>query len=85
MKIESSGNGEIILSFTDIGISCPSRDFLYAANMSFNAIRENKILAKISGQYLRFIHVERCNSRSAEEASWSESILLSTHCVIQLQ
>ena len=28
MKIKSSRNGEIILSFTDIGKSCPSRDFL---------------------------------------------------------
>ena len=28
MKIKSSRNGEITLSFTDIGKSCPSRKFL---------------------------------------------------------
>ena len=28
MKIKSSRNGKIILSFTDIGKSCPSRKFL---------------------------------------------------------
>ena len=44
MKIKASRNGEIILSFTDIGKSCPC-----VANMSFSTIRENKILAKISG------------------------------------
>ena len=47
MKIKSSRNGRIILSFTDEGKSCHSHD-IYVANMSFNAIRENKILAKIS-------------------------------------
>ena len=36
VKIKFSRNAEITLSFTDV-------------NMSFNAIRENKILAKISG------------------------------------
>ena len=46
MKIKSSRNGELTLSFTDICKSCLSRDFL-RRNMSFNAIRENKILAKI--------------------------------------
>ena len=46
MKIKSSRNEEITLSFTDIARSCPSRTFL--ASLSFNAIRENKILAKIS-------------------------------------
>ena len=39
-------NGEITLSFTDIGKSCLSREFL-TPQISFNAIRENKILAKI--------------------------------------
>ena len=38
---------DITLSFTDIGKSCLVRDF-YVANVTFNAIRENKILAKIS-------------------------------------
>ena len=47
-KIKASCNGENSLSFTDVVKSCQSRDFFYVANMSFNAIRENKILAKIS-------------------------------------
>ena len=47
VKIKSSRNGEITLSFTDIGKSYPSRDFLMS-QICFNAIRENKILAKIS-------------------------------------
>ena len=37
VKIKSSQRRELILSFTDIGNS-------NVANMSFNAIRENKIL-----------------------------------------
>ena len=45
--IKSSRNGEITLSFTDIGKPCPNRDF-NIANMCLNAVRENKILAKIS-------------------------------------
>ena len=48
VKIKSSQIGEITLSFTDIGKSRPSREFLKVANMCFNAIRENKILGKIS-------------------------------------
>ena len=48
VKIKSSRNGEITLSFTDVGKSCPSRDLFNVANMSFNANRSNKILAKIS-------------------------------------
>ena len=39
--------GDITLSFTDIGKACPVRDF-YVANVSFNAIFENKFLAKVS-------------------------------------
>ena len=39
-------DGEITLSFTDEDKLCHSGDF-YVANMSFNAFRENKILAKI--------------------------------------
>ena len=46
MKIKSSQKGEITLSFTDMSKSCLNRIF-YIANMSFNPIRENKILAKI--------------------------------------
>ena len=41
----------MIMSFTDIGKSCPSREFL-TSQICFNAIRENKILAKISGNHL---------------------------------
>ena len=48
VKIKSSRNAEITQSLTDIGKSCPSRDFS-VTNMSFKAIREDKILAKISG------------------------------------
>ena len=44
VKIESSGNGGITLSLTDIGKSCPFN----VVNTSFKAIRENKILTKIS-------------------------------------
>ena len=47
VKIKPSRIGDITLSVTDIGKSYPVRDF-YVANMSFNAIRENKIHAKIS-------------------------------------
>ena len=46
-KIKPSRSGDITLSFTDIGKSCFVCDF-YVANVSFNDIRENKILAKIS-------------------------------------
>ena len=46
VKIKSSRNGEITLSFTDKGKSCRSRKFL-TSQMSFNAVSENKILAKI--------------------------------------
>ena len=47
VKIKSPRNGEITLSFTDIGKSCLIRNF-NVANMSFNAIHKNKIVAKIS-------------------------------------
>ena len=47
VKIKPSRIGVITLSLIDIGNSRPIRDF-YVANVSFNAIRENKILAKIS-------------------------------------
>ena len=48
MKIKPSQNSEVTLSFNKVGISCPSCEFFNVANMSFIAIRENKILAKIS-------------------------------------
>ena len=47
MKIKSSKNGKITLSFTDIDESCSSHEF-NVASMSFNAVRENKVLVKIS-------------------------------------
>ena len=47
MKIKRSQYGEITLSFTDVGNSYPSQE-LNMANMPLSAIRENKILAKIS-------------------------------------
>ena len=47
VKIKSSRNGEITLSFTDICKSCLSRKIFNGTDMSFNAIRKNKILAKI--------------------------------------
>ena len=46
MKIKSSQNGVITLSFTDEGKSSHSRELLRV--LSFNPIRENKIFAKIS-------------------------------------
>ena len=47
VKIKLSRFCDIILSFTDIGNHALFTIF-YVANVSFNAIRENKILAKIS-------------------------------------
>ena len=49
MKVKSSRNGKIILSFTDIGKSCPSREFLASQICLLNTIRKNKVLTKISG------------------------------------
>ena len=48
VKIKSSQNCEITLSFIDFGKSGPSREKIIVANMSFNAIGENKNLEKIS-------------------------------------
>ena len=48
VRIKPSRNGEITLSFTEVGKPCLSRDFFTVANMSFNDIRENEVLAKIS-------------------------------------
>ena len=36
------------LLVTNVGNSCPSREFFNVANISFNAIRENETLSKIS-------------------------------------
>ena len=53
VKIKPSRNGEITLSFTDIGksyLSCENHALVVnfnVANMSFNAIRVYKIIAKI--------------------------------------
>ena len=48
VKMKSSQNGEITLSFSDIVKSCQSQIFSIA-NMLFNAICKNKILTKFSG------------------------------------
>ena len=40
MKVKSSRNGEITLSFSDLGKSCSLR-ICNIANMSFNALSEN--------------------------------------------
>ena len=47
VKIKSLRNGEITLSFTDLNHAIVAN--FNVANMSCNAIRENKILAEISG------------------------------------
>ena len=47
VNFKPSRVGDITLSFTGVGKSFPVCDF-YVANVSFNAIRENKIIAKIS-------------------------------------
>ena len=46
---KSSPNGEITLSTTDIGKSYTSCEIFWLQVCLVNAIRENKILAKISG------------------------------------
>ena len=46
VKIEPSRNGDITLSSTDVNHSLFTN--FKVANMSFNATRENKTLAKIS-------------------------------------
>ena len=48
VKLKPSRNDKITLSFIDIRKSCLSREFFHITSMSFNAIRENKVLAKIS-------------------------------------
>ena len=48
LKIIPSRNGNMTLPFTDGGNSCSSREIFCIANMSFNTIHENKVLAKIS-------------------------------------
>ena len=47
VKIKPSRIGDITLSFANIRKSCPVSEF-YVPNVSFNAIRENIILAKNS-------------------------------------
>ena len=48
MKIKSSLNAEITMSFTRINVNHVLVANLRVTNMSFNAIRENKILANFS-------------------------------------
>ena len=47
--LKSSRNSDTTLKFTDIYKSCTSREFLASQISLFNAIRENKIITKISG------------------------------------
>ena len=47
-KIKLSGNGEITILFTDVGKSMHRSRKFNVANMYFNDIHENKILAKSS-------------------------------------
>ena len=47
VKIKSSQNGKITLSFTDICKSCLSFEYL-TLQIGFSAIRENKNLVKMS-------------------------------------
>ena len=58
VKLRSSRNGEITLSFTDEGKSCHSRDF-YVSNMSFNAIREKNSheIFRIYSSLILLLHV----------------------------
>ena len=62
IKIKSSRNGEITLSFTDEGKSCHGRDFLRRKYV-FKAIRENKILAKISKSTVVTISIKETSGR----------------------
>ena len=82
-KIKSSRNGEIILPFTDIGESCPSRDFL-TSQMSFNAIRENRILAKIS-EFIVLLSLKivliLANSADSDELLPYAPFHLDLHCL----
>ena len=48
MKIEALQNGKITLLFTDIGKSCPSREFLKSQMCILTLFAEKKILEKIS-------------------------------------
>ena len=53
MKIRPSQNGVITLSFSDIGISCPSRDFFNVANRFLMLFAKIKFSRKFSDlQYL---------------------------------
>ena len=54
VKMKPSRNGKITLSFIDIGKSCLNREFFHITYVSFNAIRENKMLAKISESTVHF-------------------------------
>ena len=74
VKIKPSRNGKITLSFIDIGTSCPSRFFFHITNISFNAIRENKILAKISESTVV------CSDRHANERYYRQT---DAHALVQ--
>ena len=61
LKIIPSQNGKITLWFTDICKSCKYVNHSNIANMYFNAIRENRIIAKIS-EFTLCIVAKKCGS-----------------------
>ena len=52
VKVKASRIGEITLSFTQVGKSCPGR-----INMSFIAFRENKVLARLKLPVQKFLNL----------------------------
>ena len=55
-KLKPLQNGEITLSFTEVGKSYPCHEFIMWQNMSFNSIPENKILANLS-EFIVPLHI----------------------------
>ena len=69
VKINSALNTEITLSFTDLGKSCPSREFLISQICMLTLFAKNKILARISG-----FTVRQCNTDVTVFLSFSTAI-----------
>ena len=71
------------LSFTDVGKSCHCRDFFYWANMSFNAVRENKIPAKNSeftvSRSAQITNARWCNKQVREWSVCLDYLPTQTH------
>ena len=80
-KIESSQNGEIKLSFTDIVKSCPSREFLAFQICYLRLFAKIKFSRKISGftvSYKGLLFKERLSSPNFEkQCNWGKSLLVS--------